>query len=116
MRSLKRNQRPLHYAPYIGTQSIMDEYGNDTLEVKKLYGDPQKLCLNYSSNIGQEDTQVFGALTNYSRVISYVGKQCPLKEHDVIWLDISTTEQPNYEVRGVADSLNSYLIAIGEIV
>ena len=116
MRSLSKNKRPLHYAPYMGTQSIKDEYGNDTLEVEKLYGKPQKIYLNYSSNTGLEDTQVFGSLTNYSRVISYVGKHCPLKEHDVIWLGISVTEKPNYEVKKVADSLNSYLIAIGEIV
>jgi hypothetical protein len=113
MRNLKRNQRPLYFAPFQGTQSIKDEYGNDTLEVEKLYGDKKRLYVNYSSNTGLDDTQVFGSFTNYSRVISYVGKQCPLKEHDVIWLGI--TDKPNYEVRRVADSLNSYLIAIGEI-
>jgi hypothetical protein len=113
MRSLNKNKRLIHYAPFLGTQSIKDEHGNDTLEVEKLYGDKKELYVNYSSNTGLDDTQVFGSFTSYSRVISYVGKQCPLKEHDVIWVGI--TDKPNYEVRRVADSLNSYLIAIGEI-
>lgn len=116
MRNLKKNQRVLYYAPYLGTRPIVDEYGNDTLEVEKIYGEPQKLNINYSTNTGQEVTSVFGSLTNYSRTICFTGESCPLKEKDILWIRKDITEKANYEVLKVADSLNSWLLAIGEIV
>ncbi|WP_407453562.1 hypothetical protein [Methanobrevibacter sp.] len=110
MRNLKKNQRKLYYAPFMGTESILDEYGNETLEVTPLYGDKTELWVNYSPNTGQLDNQMFGDITNYSRVLTFVGT-CPLKEKDHLWINDET-----YEVVKVADGLNSYLVAIGEIV
>ena len=110
MRTLKKNQRKLYYAPFMGTKSITDSYGYDTLEVEKVYGEKTELWVNYSTNTGQVDNQIFGDITNYSRVLTFVGK-CPLKEKDKIWINNEI-----YEVVKVADSLNTWLVAIGEIV
>lgn len=110
MRNLKKNQRKLYYAPFLGIEPIHDEYGNETLEVEKIYGEKVKLEINYSSNTGQVDTQVFGDITNYSRIIACTGK-CPLKKKDKVYIGDET-----YEVIKVADSLNSFLIAVGEIL
>ena len=110
MRTLKKNQRKLYYAPFMGTEIGFDEYGNETLEPTPLYGEKTELWVNYSPNTGQLDNQTFGDITNYSRVLVFSGK-CPLKEKDHLWIDSEI-----YEVRKVADGLNSYLVAIGEIV
>lgn len=110
MRTLKKNQRKLYYASFLGTELGFDEYGNETLEPTPLYGEKTELWVNYSHNTGEMNNQIFGDITNYSRVLAFVGT-CPLKEKDHIWIDDET-----YEVVKVADSLNSYLVAIGEIV
>ena len=115
MRNLKKNQRTLHYASFLGTKPIVDEYGNETLEVEKQYSEPIEFQVNYSSNVGEVATQTFGNVTDYSRVLSITG-DCPFKEQDVLWIGIQTTRKANYEVKKVADSINSYLIAVGEIV
>lgn len=115
MRNLKKNQRVLYYASFMETKPILDEYGNETLEVEKVYSEPTLLEINYSSNTGEVATQTFGNLTDYSRVLAITGN-CPLKENDILWIGIDVSSKANYEVKKVADSLNSYLIAVGEIV
>lgn len=116
MRNLKKNQRTLYYASFIDVNPIKDEWGNDTLEVESIYGEPTSLKINYSPNVGEIDTQIFGNVTSYSRVLSFTGATCPLKEKDRLWINKEVTEDANYEVLKVADGLNSFLIAIGEIV
>ena len=115
MRSLQRNWRELHYAIPVGTESILDEYGNDTLEPNTIYSDPIQLRANVSANVGQEAVEVFGALTGYSRTITYCGPECPLVEGSIVWFGVSATESHNYVVIKVADSKNGYLIALREV-
>ena len=133
MRNLKRNQLKLYYASYIGSEAIVDEYGNQTLEEKKTYSEPKTLRVNFSPNAGEMYTETFGNVSNYSRVLTYVGNVCPLKEKDVLWINetyadtvlgrallgemiFGKTYSANYEVVKVADGLNSFLIAVQEIV
>ena len=115
MRDLKRNQRVLHYANVIGTEPIMDEYGNDTLEVRTLYGSPTLLRCNVSANMGQEAVEVFGSQTEYSRTISLTGSSCPLVEGSHIWFGVAPDVNFNYTVARVADSKNGFLIALREV-
>lgn len=110
MRNLRKNQRQLYYAPFMGTEISYDEYGNETLEPNPLYGEKTELWANYSPNTGQLDVQTFGDITNYSRVLIFSGN-CPLKEKDRLWIGEET-----YEVVKVADGLNTYLVAIGEVI
>ena len=116
MRSLQKNKRTIYYANLIGEEPILDDYGNETSEVKSLYEKPTRLEVNYSSNVGEEMVNVFGSATNYSRAISLVGSDCPLKVKCLVWINSDTSKKANYEVVKVADSLNSFLIALNEVV
>lgn len=115
MRSLQRNWRKLYYAVPTGYESILDEYGNDTLEQKTVYSDPLPMDANVSANVGQDAVNVFGAMTGYSRTITYAGESCPLVEGSRVWFGVSATAAHNYVVVKVADSKNGYLIALREV-
>ena len=114
MRSLFRNARNLYYANVIDTQPIVDAYGNDTLEVQNIYGSPALLRCNISANAGQEAVEIFGEQTAYSRIVSMTG-YCPLEEGSKVWFGVDPTEPNNYIVVRVADSKNSYLVALQEV-
>lgn len=110
MRSLQRDWRTLEYAVPQGTEPILDEYGNDTLEVKTIYSERAELKVNISANVGQEAMNVFGSLTGYSRTITYWGESCPLTEGTKVWF-----REDEYVVIKVADSKNGFLVALREV-
>lgn len=118
MRSLFRNQRDLYYATVESTESIVDEYGNDTLEVLTVYSSPTLLRANVSANMGQDAVDAFGSQTEYSRTVSLTGNSCPLSEGDRVWFGVEpneTGDNNNYTVARVADSKNGYLVALREV-
>ena len=115
MRSLHRNKRTLHYAVPQGTESIFDEYGNETLETKTVYSSPKLLKANVSANVGEDAVNVFGSLTEYSRTIALTSATCPLVEGSIVWFGVDTSESHNYVVVKVADSKNCFLIALREV-
>ena len=118
MRSLFRNQRSFHYATVVGTEPILDDYGNDTLEVRTNYGSPSLLRANVSANAGQEAVEAFGAQTEYSRVASFTGATCPLSVGDRVWFGVEPnvdSDNHNYTVARVADSKNGFLVALLEV-
>ena len=117
MRDLHRNKRDLWYALPVGTQPIVDEYGNDTLEVERVYSSPLYLLANVSANMGQEAVEVFGAQTAYSRTVSIAGA-CPLVGGCRVWFGVEPNEKAdnsNYTVAKVADSKNGSLVALREV-
>ena len=63
MRSCEKNKRTICYAKFLTSEPILDEFGNDTLEVNQIYSEPVELKVNYSSNVGEDSTKVFGNLT-----------------------------------------------------
>ena len=111
MRSLQRDWRVMEYAVPQSKESIIDEYGNDTLEVKTIYSERKELKANISANVGQEAVNVFGSLTGYSRTITYWGENCPLIEGSKVWFGSG-----EYTVIKVADSKNGFLIALREVL
>ena len=115
MRSLQRNWRELYYSLPQGTEPILDDYGNDTLDVKVVYGPPAPLRVSVSAHVGQEAMNVFGSLTGYSRTVSYAGANCPLIEGSRVWFGVGTSEPHNYSVTKVADSKNGFLVALREV-
>ena len=62
MRTLKRNGRAVTYENVIGTEPIKDAYGNDTLEVRKIYSAPVTAYWNVSAAVGEEANEIFGDL------------------------------------------------------
>ena len=118
MRDLIRNKRELWYAIQVGSTPILDDYGNDTLEVEAVFSSPLYLLANVSANAGQESVEVFGAQTEYSRTVSITGRVCPLAEGCRVWFGIEPNAQAtnyNYTVARVADSRNGYLVALREV-
>lgn len=109
MRTLKRNEREVTYENLIGTEPIKDAYGNDTLEVKKIYGAPVAARWNVSAAVGEEANEIFGDLTDYSRTVSLCG-DCPVFEGDRVTFGGAT-----YRVVRIADSKNGYMIALREV-
>ena len=118
MRNLIRNKRELWYAIQVGSAPIIDEYGNDTLEVEGVFSSPLYLLANVSANVGQEAVEVFGSQTEYSRTVSLAGSECPLVEGCRVWFGVEPDEygtNHNYTVARVADSKNGYLVALREV-
>ena len=118
MRNLHRNKRELWYSVQIGSAPILDDYGNDTLEVEAVFSSPLHLRANVSANVGQEAVEVFGSQTEYSRTVSVAGSECPLVEGCRVWFGIEPDAQSanyNYTVARVADSKNGFLVALREV-
>lgn len=107
--------RELYYAPVLRTEPILDEYGNDTLELRSIYASPALLKANVSANAGQEAAEIFGNQTEYSRTICLTGETCPLSEGCRIWFGVPVSGTHNYVVVKVADSKNGFLIALREV-
>ena len=114
MRSLNRDRRKIYYAVVTGTEPIKDEYGNDTLEAKTLYGSPTLLRVSVSANAGEDAVESFGTQTEYSRIITMTGSS-PFNEGTKIWFGVLPTEQHNYVVVKVADSKHCYSVALREV-
>lgn len=118
MRDLVRNKRDLWYAIPVGNTPILDEYGNDTLEVEAVFSSPLYFRANISANAGREAVEVFGSQTEYSRTVSIAGGECPLVEGCRVWVGVEPSAQEtnyNYTVARVADSKNGYLVALREV-
>ena len=118
MRNLIRNKREMWYAIQVGSTPILDDYGNDTLEVEAVFASPLPFQANVRANAGQEAIEVFGSQTEYSRTVSIAGNECPLVEGCRVWFGVEPNEQAtnhNYTVARVADSKNGYLVALREV-
>ena len=113
MRDLRRNQRTFYYATVVGTEAILDEYGNDTLEARTTWSEPILSKANISANVGEEVVEVFGSHTEYSRTISMT--KCPLTEGDKVWFGAEPSAENNYTVAKIADSKNGFLVALREV-
>lgn len=121
MRCLKRNERPFWYCLYNGETEVVDEYGNATGEPRPIYGEPVEMVANISSATGQSNTEMFGNLDSYDKVIVLCDMNCPIDEHTVLFID----KEPefgfdgiplyDYIVKRVAKSLNSVSIAIRKV-
>ncbi|MBO5967267.1 MAG: hypothetical protein J6S14_02075 [Clostridia bacterium] len=144
MKTLKRNQRPFYYCLYSGTERIIDEYGNDSGEEIITYEDPVLMYANISPATGQSNTEQFGNLENYDKVIVTTDMDCPIDENSVLFIDkepefttgvtIDYQESEtvlggddvtpvsvsvpayDYVVRRVAKSLNSISIAVKKVM
>ena len=136
MRSLLRNQQPLYYCLYTGKEEIIDEWGNSTGQYIRFYEEPVLMYANISPATGQSNTELFGNLENYDKVIVTTDRNCPIDENSVLFIDkepdesnvltyvptaITTVESyvsvptPDYIVLRVAKSLNSISIAVRKV-
>ena len=136
MKCLNRNKRAFYYCLYAGKTPIVDEYGNETGESIITYEDPVQMYANVSQATGQSNTEQFGNLENYDKVVVTEDLNCPIDENSVLFVDkepeftnvlthtvtaITTNDETvsvpvyDYTVRRVAKSLNSVSIAIKKV-
>ena len=141
MRTLKRNKRDFYYCLYKSQGTQYDEYGNETGEPLIIYEDAVSMSANKSPATGQSNTEMFGNLENYDKVIVTDDLNCPIDENSVLFIDKAleygdeiiigyeesqtvlgdptpiTYKPPLYDyiVKRVAKSLNSVSIAISKV-
>ena len=136
MRTLSRNKKPFYYCTYKEDVPIVDAYGNENGEVIVSYNDQVKMCANISPATGQSNTEQFGNLENYDKVIVTDDMSCPIDEHSVLFIDkapefaevitytfvgnVATQVKisvpvPDYIVLRVAKSINSISIAVRKV-
>ena len=121
MKVLKRNKRAFYYCLYQGTEKLVDENGNRTGEERQTYSEPIKTLANISPASGIAQTEQFGNLENYDKVIVTDDMNCPIDEHTVLFIDKEPEHSTSgdlmydYTVRRVAKSLNSISIAVRKV-
>ena len=136
MKCLKRNKRPFYYCLYKDEIELLDEYGSSSGEKIVTYEDAVFMEANISQATGQSNTEQFGNLENYDKVIVTDDLDCPIDENSVLFIDKepeykdaeynevtaitvtgATVKVPVYDyiVRRVAKSLNSISIAVSKV-
>ena len=114
MRGLARNKTTVYYALYTGdTENTVD--GLYTGETIPSYGTPQELGANVSAARGTSEIDLFGINVSYTKTIVVDDTDCPIDEHSILWIGIEATSPHNYEVVGVAKSLNHITYAVQEV-
>lgn len=144
MEALKRNKVPFYYCTFESADvEIIDENGNRTGEKIVMYNAPVQMKANISPATGVSNTEQFGNLENYDKVIVTCDMECPVDENSVLFIDktpeytsvtsydvvestavlgndeITETEyvvpKHDYIVRRVAKSLNGISIAVSKV-
>lgn len=136
MRCLKRNMKPFWYCLYSGATETEDEYGNSTGQFDRVYASAVLMNANISAATGFAQTEMFGNLDNYDKVIVTDDLDCPIDEQTVLFIDkepeypeitpsaSTSTSEPQYDyghpiydyiVKRVAKSLNSVSIAVRKV-
>lgn len=123
MRNLKKNLSVVNYKKYIGSEDIIDEYGNPTGYSNPQYGELQSadMCVSsgrntYGFTSGNYEIEPFGGQSDYDRVMTTSDALCDINEESIIWLDGKSTEEPhNYIVRRRMPWKNSILFTLKEV-
>lgn len=110
MRDLKRNQIAVTYQLYLGSEEIIDEWGNSTGQYKPRFGEEQQLRISVSANRGDYSEQMFGNVLDYDRTMLISDPNCPIDENSRVKIGGDT-----YVVKAVARSLNAAQYAIKRV-
>ena len=121
MRLQQRNLSTIYYCLYQGKEALTDEQGYETGESKLTYGKATAMRVNVSHASGFAQTEVFGTLDNYDKVVMTDDMNCPIDENTVLFIDkdpeYDADGKPvyDYTVRRVAKSLNVINIAVRKV-
>ena len=116
MRNLLRNQDPIFYRRLVGSEEIVDDYGNVTGSYIPIYGDLMSFAGCVSANKGTTESEQFGMDMDYDRTITTADPTLPIDETSVLWLDGADTRGPyNYIVRRVSRWHNSLQLAVKRV-
>lgn len=92
MRACKRNERPFHYCLYKSKMETEDEWGNPTGDKLVIYEDAVLMNANISAATGQSQTEQYGNIETYDKIIVTADMSCPIDEHTVLFVD----KEPEY--------------------
>lgn len=114
MMGLYRNKVPFWYQLYEGEEPVTDEDGYRTGEMVPSYSSPVACEGNISPASGTAQTDLFGMLDRYEKVINPMPKDCPMDEMTLLFVDRepeydgndNLVNTPDYIVTQVAESLN----------
>lgn len=139
MRSLKKNQQPLHYATYSEEVKVYKRDENGNIEYVEIdgslipieigtvagYNEPVLFYANISAGRGEAQADVFGSNVDYTRTISTTDMTCPIDELSLIWIEnepqfntdgMVNPDSADYKVAAYpAKSLNNIVIAIKKL-
>ena len=89
-----RNDRDFWFCPLDPTveHAVLDEYGNEPGEVIPHYEDAVAFHANISPASGYAQTELFGNLDSYDRVIVTRDMGCGINEHSVLFVE----KEPEY--------------------
>lgn len=118
---MKRNLRPVHYCLFKGEEPVKDEDGYESGEKQPTYEEPVKLMCNVSPATGYAQTEMFGNLESYDKVLITDDMSCPIDENTVLFIDTDPAYTDDgkplydYTVRRVAKSLNHISYAVRKV-
>ena len=116
MRTLVRNRTPFWYALYEGNTPDVDEDGYYTGENSPQYTEAVLYEQgNISAARGDAQTEQFGNLENYDKVIVTGDMECPIDENSVLWIDAEPPAPYDYVVTRVGKSINGIAIAVRKV-
>lgn len=121
MRLMNRNLKPLWYCLYKGKEPVLDDDGYESGEKQPAYEEPVQMMANVSPATGYAQTEMFGNLESYDKVIITDDMSCPIDENTVLFIDTepSFTDDGkplyDYTVRRVAKSLNNISYAVRKV-
>lgn len=141
MRCLKRNKQKFWYCTPTDSQIVVrDSLGNETGQYIQIYDDPVEAMANISPATGVYQTEVFGDVENYDRVIVIEDPDFPITEDTVLFVDKTPTKTTvttyraqfvqahtywvqvtyfvpvyNYKVWRISKSLNHVAIAVKKV-
>lgn len=97
MRLVKRNLRPIWYSLYTGRQPVVGTDGNETGETEITYSDPVMLMCNISPASGMIQSEIFGRIEDYDKIIMTDQMDCPIDENSVLWIETCPIPDPEPE-------------------
>lgn len=128
---MNRNKSKFYYALYVDKVPKVDEYGNNTGEYERKWGNPIECFANISAAKGETSTRQFGESENYDRVIVMDNSSPNIDEYTVLWVDTipkldsngllllnedgSVLTPYDHIVKKVARSINSVSVAISKV-
>lgn len=116
MRTLRKNARPIYYAPLISERNAVDEKGHITSEKVRVYGEQSQARVNYSSERGENVTALFGETKDYDLVITSTRNGLPIDESAILWVNAAPDKAHDYRVVRISDSLNVRTVLIRRVI
>lgn len=120
MKLLKRNTRTVQFCNYSGKQYVVDDEGYKTGEYTTAYTTPRELVCNISPASGIVQSEIFGTLDGYNRVLITDDMTITVDENTVFCVDVEpkyNNGSVNYDyiVKRVARSLNNISILLAKV-